>query len=192
MSYAPDDAPAGAEVRMGLITAIAVAALGAPLGALWAITVPHIAVFHTGTGRGYLLPLAEEDRAAAGGDLVMILVLLIAGLLVGGAVSWACRHYLLGGALALIGGGALGGAIALAVGHVLVRGDYTPVFAHSADNATIFQVRPYVRGSVDLVVLPLAALLVYGAVLLVRAAAKPRGRYVPPAPIPGPRRIRRR
>lgn len=169
------------EMRAAACVLLALAASGAPLGLIWAHAVPDLAVVHAGSGRGYLLPAVTEDSADAAGDLVMLLILLIAGLLAGGLVSWLCRRRPVGGSIGLILGGSLAGTIALAVGHVLVRGDYGPVYAHRADYATVFHVRPYVRGTVDLVVLPLAALLIYGAVQLARAAFSPAPAFPPPA-----------
>lgn len=172
------------EARAGLVVGAVLAALGAPLGVMWAYSVPDLAVVHGGTGRGYLLPVATEDKADAAGDLVMILILLIAGVIAGALISWLCRRAPVGGAVGIVLGGALGGAVALAVGHVLVHGDYGPVYAHSADYATAFHVRPYVRGTVDLVILPLAALLVYGAVQLLQSAMTPSPAFPPPAERP--------
>jgi hypothetical protein len=169
------------EVRTGLLVGVVLAALGAPLGVIWALSVPDLAVVHGGSGHGYLLPVATEDRAGAAGDLVMVLILLVAGVLAGALVSGLCRRTLVGSAVGLLLGGALGGAIALAVGHVLVHGDYGPVYAHSADYSTAFQVRPYIRGTVDLVMFPLTALVVYGAVQLLRAIMTPAPSFPPPA-----------
>lgn len=48
----------------------------------------------------------------------------------------------------------------MGVGHLAVHADYSRALAAPADGRRIFQVRPYVRGRVDFVVLPLVALLV--------------------------------
>ncbi len=174
------DASWRGEIRAGLLIAFLAAAAGAPLGSLWALVVPHVAVVHAGTGRGYLLPNQTEDIASAGGDLVMIAVLLGAGVVLGIGVGWFASRHPLGTVLGLLGGGALGGAVALAVGHLLVHGDYGRVYRHSADYATVFQVRPYVRGTVDLVVLPLVALLAALAAQVVRRALTPAPRFGQP------------
>lgn len=163
-----------ADLGSALSVGAALVLLGAPLGLVWSWAVPDLSVVHVGTGRGYLLPTAAEDAAVPAGDLVMVLILVLVGLAAGAVVTWRARRAPLGVVVGLLLGGTLAGTIALAVGHVLVRGDYTAVYAHPADYVTPFQVRPYVRGTVDLVVLPLAALLVYGTALLVRGNAGER------------------
>jgi hypothetical protein len=169
------------EARTAALVGLALTALGAPLGVMWAYSVPDLAVVHGGSGRGYLLPVATEDRAGAAGDLVMVLILLVAGVIAGALVSALWRRTPVGVALGLLLGGAIGGAIALAVGHLLVHGDYGPVYAHSPDYATVFHVRPYVRGTVDLVALPLAALVVWGAVQVLRAVMTPAPSFPSPS-----------
>ncbi|HVV31188.1 MAG TPA: hypothetical protein VHC41_09950 [Mycobacteriales bacterium] len=155
-------ADARAEVRHGVLVTVLLVLAGAPLGAIWAASVPDVGVFRVGS---YLLPSYTEDKASAAGDLVLLLILAIAGLVAGGLVAWYGRHTPVGGACGLLVGGLLAGVIAMAVGHVLVHGDYHAIQHHKVDGTT-FQVRPYIRGSGDFVLLPLIALILFGVVQL--------------------------
>lgn len=162
----PDDAlrlaaspiPIRAEVRRGLLVGLLVAPIGAPLGLLWAAVVPHVAVFPVDAADRYLLPNLTEDRASAGGDVLMLGLLAAAGVLLGVLVALASRRALVGAVCGLLTGGSIAGLIAVALGHALVHGDYASL--RTAAQGTVVQVRPYVKGSADWVVLPLFGALV--------------------------------
>jgi hypothetical protein len=167
------------ELSRGLLVAIVMTMLGAPAGVLWAYSVPHLAVFKIGSP-AYLLTDNAEDLAAMGGDLVMIAILLSIGSVAALVVHFASRQAQLGPFIGLLVGGTLCGVIAMAVGHTLVEGDYDAVFAHLSDG-TIFQIRPYVRGSADFLVLPLFAAFVYGiAQLPALWRGTPKSTWAPP------------
>lgn len=147
------------ELTDGGVVALLLMLLGAPLGLIWALAVPHLAVVKIGSP-AYLYPARAEDLASMGGDLVMVGVLAGVGIVAGLAVAVSQRS-VLGPLIGLIAGGMLCGAIAMAVGHILVEDDYHAVLAHIGDG-TVFHVRPYVRGSADFLVLPLFGALVLG------------------------------
>ena len=147
-----------AETRRAAAVALVLAAVGAPLGLLWALAVPHVGVFAVDGAPRYLLPDASEDRAAAAGDVLMLCLLAAAGLLAALLVARSRARELVGSVAGLVGGGALAGVIAMAVGHALVQGDYRPL--RTAAEGVVVQVRPYVRGDADWAAFPLAGSLV--------------------------------
>jgi len=108
----------------------------------------------------YLLPATSEDRATIAGDLVMIAILLAIGVLAALIVLAWSRDSHVGPAVGLLVGCTVCGVVAMALGHHLVEGDYRAVVAHASDG-TVFQVRPYVRGSADFLVGPLVAAVVF-------------------------------
>lgn len=166
--------PVRAEVVRGLVVGAAMALLGAPLGVLWAFAVPHLAVQKVGAP-AYLLPVETEDLASMGGDLVLIAIFGSVGVVAALAVHlWSSRAQL-GPLVGLLLGGAVCGVIAMAVGHVLVEADYHAVFAHIEDGR-VFQVRPYVRGRGDFLILPVFSALAFG---LAQVPPLLRGRTAP-------------
>jgi hypothetical protein len=185
--------PVRAEIRCGLRIGLALAAAGVLLGVLWAALVPHVAVFAVDASRRYLLPNLTEDRASAAGDVLMLGLLAAAGLLAGLLVARTARREVVGAVCGLVLGGSIAGLIAMAVGHLLVQGDYTPL--RTAAQGAVVQVRPFVKGSADWVMLPLVGslvLLIAGTPALLRgdpdpelaelaedATAPPRRRFGP-------------
>ena len=174
------------ELTEGGVVALVLTLLGAPLGLIWAHAVPHLAIVKIGSP-AYLYPTRAEDLASMGGDLVMVGVLAGVGIVAGLAIAVSQRA-VLGPLIGLIAGGMLCGVIAMAVGHILVSGDYHAAFAHIGDG-TVFQVRPYVRGSADFLVLPLFGALAVGLAQVpslwsnrqYRPADPVVGAYPPPA-----------
>jgi hypothetical protein len=147
------------EVRVGAVTTAVLTVIGAPAGLLWAFVVPHVAVQKVGSP-AYLIPTKTEDLASMGGDLTLVAILLSLGILAALIVLIRSPRGQIGPLIGLLTGGVLCGVIAMAVGHVLVEGDYRAVLAH-AEDGRVFQIRPYVRGSADFLVLPLVAAFVF-------------------------------
>lgn len=157
--------PTRVEATWGAIAGIGVACLGTPLGLLAAACTPRLATgfYYAADGRT-LFPseAVEGDRAAIGGDAVMLAVLAGAGVMVGLLALLARRRAPLGVVVGVLVGGLVGGEVAMAVAHLVVHGDQTAhVVAVVRRTGGIFQARPYIRGRVDFVALPAAALLVF-------------------------------
>lgn len=154
------------ELVTAVVVAVVVAAVGAPLGLLAAALTPRVGMYlakapDVGYPRPVFLQDAEENAAAIGGDGVLIAVLAGAGLLVGLVAVLLRRRAPLGSVLGVLVGGLVAGVIAMAVGHGVVHGDYAAVPASAVNTGKAFQLRPYVRGRVDFVVLPVVALIVF-------------------------------
>lgn len=165
------------EVRAGLASGLVLLIAGPLLGVLWSVGAPSLAVYRVGQP-AYLLPAATEDVAVPAGDAIMLGLLLGGGLLVGAMAAlcrWRGRRHLPAVVLGLLVGGLLGGALAMAVAHALVHAENARAVA-APEDGTVMQIRPYLRASVDLVALPLGALLAVLAanvVPLLRAAPDP-------------------
>lgn len=154
------------EVLTAVVVAVVVAAVGAPLGLLAAALTPRVGMsLFRDPSQGYptaaFVQSAEENRAAIGGDGVLIAVLAGAGLLFGLAAVLLRRRAPFGAVLGVLVGGLVAGLVAMAVAHVVVHGGYAAVPASALDTGKVFQLRPYIRGRVDFVVLPTIALIVF-------------------------------
>lgn len=134
---------------------------GGGLGLVAAALTPHL-----GSGL-YLDPTfvsayAVEDRATFGGDGVMIAVLAVAGILAGLLALLGRVDRPLGTVVGILAGGVLAGLVAMAVDHIaLHHANAGPTRLLLARMGGEVQLKPYVRGSVDFLVLPLFAALTF-------------------------------
>lgn len=134
---------------------------GAGLGLIAAALTPDL-----GSGLyvdpTFISAYAVEDKAVFGGDGVMLAVLAVAGLLVGLAALRGRVDRPMGMVLGVLVGGIAAGAAAMAVDHLVLHqsnaGATRQLLAQMGGEV---QLRPYVRGSVDFLALPLIALLTF-------------------------------
>jgi hypothetical protein len=144
------------------------AVTGAALGLLAAALTPHVAMSlfedaSVGYPKPVFLQVVEEDRAAFGGDAVMIAVLAGAGVVVGVLGLLLGRRVPAGTIVGILAGGVAAGLIAMAVQHHVLHPAYAGVPVSQAGQGVVHQLRPYVRGSADFAVLPFIAALVWFA-----------------------------
>lgn len=150
----------GDVLRVAWVTAF-LAPAGAGLGLVAAGLTPHL-----GSGL-YVHPhfvsaYAVEDPAVFGGDGVMIAVLAAAGVLVGLAALLGRDDRPMGTVVGVLAGGVVAGLVAMAVDHIaLHQANAGPTRQLLAQMGGEVQLRPYVRGSADFLVLPFFALLVF-------------------------------
>jgi hypothetical protein len=161
----------GVEALVAFVAAVVVAALGIPLGALWAALAPHAPALMTTEGPVYAEPEAEYLVGAEGW---YVFLTLGAGILVA-ALAWALlRRYR--GVLVLLAlglGGTGAGVLAFWFGHRQGHAHAKELVAHGAPgthfslpvNLRVGQYGlwhhwlPYARG--DVLFLAIAAILVY-------------------------------
>jgi hypothetical protein len=182
----PAATPARPRFEFGVALGVTLLLVGAGglLGLLAAALTPHVAqVLFQDPTQGYphalFLQAAEEDKAAFGGDGVMLAVLAGGGLLAGLGSLLLARVAPLGAVIGLLVGGLVGGALAMAVAHIVVHGGYAAVPASAVNGPGVYELRPYVRGRVDFLLFPVVALVVF-AVGNAPWYLRPR----PPAPQP--------
>lgn len=146
--------------RATWITAF-LAAAGGGLGLLAAALTPHLGSGLYADPR-FVSAYAVEDKAVFGGDGVMIAVLAVAGILVGLLALRGRDDRPMGTVVGVLVGGLAAGLAAMAVDHIaLQQANAGPTRQLLAQMGGEVQLRPYVRGSADFLVLPLLALLVY-------------------------------
>ena len=154
------------ELRYAVGVALLLIGVGGALGLVAAAVTPHVAqtLFQDptqGYPRALFLAVAEEDKAAIGGDAV-VLVVLVAGGLLAGAGSLALRRIApFGAVIGIVVGGLLGGALTMAVAHIVVHRSDAAVPLHAVNTGAVFQLRPYIRGRVDFVAFPSVALVTF-------------------------------
>ena len=105
-----------ADARAGLLTALLVAVLGAPVGMLWAAVTPRAEL--AGTGDGGLRLVDPETRAFATTDGAFFVITLGIGLLLG-VLAWRLgRRQAVGVVVGLVLGAALAAVVALETGQL--------------------------------------------------------------------------
>jgi hypothetical protein len=134
---------------------------GAALGLIAAALTPDL-----GSGLyvdpTFVSAYAVEDKAVFGGDGIMIAVLAVAGLVAGLAALRGRADRPMGTVAGVLVGGIVAGLVAMAVDHlVLHQANVAPTRQLLAQMGGEVQLRPYVRGSADFLVLPLVALLAF-------------------------------
>lgn len=149
------------DLRRALWIAAFLALAGGGLGLVAAALTPHL-----GSGLyvdpAFVSAYAVEDPAVFGGDGVMIAVLAAAGLLVGLAALRGRTDRPMGTVVGVLVGGAAAGLVAMAVDHIVLHHlNAGPTHLLLAQRGGEVQLRPYVRGSADFLVLPLLALAAF-------------------------------
>ncbi|HEX7355108.1 MAG TPA: hypothetical protein VF288_09785 [Mycobacteriales bacterium] len=150
-----------ADARRAVWMTAFLAPLGAGLGFVAAALTPHL-----GSGLyvdpQFVSAYAVEDKAVFGGDGVMIAVLAASGVLLGLASLRGRDDRPVGTVLGVLAGGIAAGLVAMAVDHlVLHQANAAPTRRLLAQMGGEVQLRPYVRGSADFLVLPLFGLVVF-------------------------------
>lgn len=134
---------------------------GGGLGLVAAALTPHLAsgLYLDPT---FVSAYAVEDRAVFGGDGVMIAVLATAGVLAGLLALLGRADRPVGTVVGIVAGGMLAGLVAMAVDHVVLHHvNAAPTRLLLARMGGEVQLKPYVRGSADFLVLPLFAALTF-------------------------------
>lgn len=156
-----------AEVLVGVLTAVLVVPLGAPLGVLWAWVAPRADV----VPRDGALDFADpETKDFIAGDGTLFLLSIAVGLLAG-ALCWRlARGRPVGALLGLVVGAGLAAWVASRVGPVLDDRDAVLAAARSGRLTEPFGLPLQLRSRSVLLGLPAAAALAFG-LLVLRAPA---------------------
>jgi hypothetical protein len=132
------------EVVWALAIAVVIAALGLPLGWLWATISPHVTLEMTASGPSYVMPNPE---GYAGGESVYVLLCIATGL------ATSVTVWLLGrrrrGPILLVGfaAGSIAGSLLMAwIGHRIGLADYHRLVS-SAPLGTRFEIPVEVRST---------------------------------------------
>jgi hypothetical protein len=182
--------PIGLEVLFALVAAVAVAALGAPIGLLWSRLAPQVELVQTQYGP---YPVDGEPEGYWADDGWFILLAVVMGALVAVAAWLLLRRYrgpimlaglVVGSAAASVIGAWLGNKIGYA--HYLDLAQHAPVDTHifrpvklrTGTSSLLFGFIPWVRGT--MLVQALAAAAIYTGLAGFHASPTLRYETMPP------------
>jgi hypothetical protein len=137
----PASRPPGfaSDARAGVLTAVGVVLLGAPLGLLWAAVAPRVEVVVAAGGATRLAEPASDGFIAVDGAFLALV--LVAGVLSGVVAWWLGRRHGPGVVVGLVVGGLLAAEVASRTGALVDAGEARAALEAGREGVVALSVR---------------------------------------------------